>query len=496
MRLTLTIVAAILFSTSNAASLVGAAASSSAPFSPSSDPGIFPGDSDNPLDGWRSLPEIAGARIDNSTLIVGQGSATLLHYIDADYDPKKIKRAVIQIHGENRDSWNQWIYSDLSAKRAATGGSFNRDEVVVMAPMFFNTRDQGAYPYDSNLDLANSGATSTQDTAATPTARRRSWAYATDAASASGFERRANVVERGHFRIPLQKVSTTEVMIWKSVEWGDGSPAYEPVNAAGAGSFDALDAAVNFFLDKSRFPHLRNVVVAGFSLGAQLTNRYATFRNETSQDNRIIFWISSPNAFVYLDDSRPAKIGASCAKTYTYYKYGLNGTLPQYYLQSSQQLSPSQLISRYLSRTVYYLVGMKDTGAGLDSCSPNAQGSGHLDKMYYWTQQVVPLLPGSTGKEGKLPPNNLVRFVDDTGHQDWKVITSDPGVETLWLKKWYANGTDANAPQSNGVVAAKTPSAKSIRKNENAAVRGSADKAAVYGTVTAALVASLAGSLL
>ncbi|CDS02048.1 uncharacterized protein SPSC_02740 [Sporisorium scitamineum] len=483
MRITSTLFT-VLFSTTYAASLAAAA-----PFSPSSDPGIYPDGSQNPPDGWRTLPEIDGARIDNSSLVVGRGSATLLHYVDTEYDPKKIKRAVIQIHGKNRDAWNQWIYSDLSAKRAATGGSFGRDEVVVMAPMFFNTRDMGAYPFDISLDSANAGAMSTQDTAATPTPRRASVGYATEAVG-SRLKLRS-LVKRGTFRIPLQKVSTTEVMIWKYVEWGDGSPAYEPVNAAGAGSFDALDAAVNFFLDKDRFPHLRNVVVAGFSLGAQLTNRYATFRTDTSQDSRVIFWISSPNAFVYLDGSRPAKIGASCATTYSDYKYGLNGTLPQYYLQSTQ-LSPTQLASRYLSRTIYYLVGTKDTGAGLDSCAPNAQGSSHLDKMYFWTQQVVPMLPGSTGVEGQLPENNLVRFVGETGHQDWKVITSDPGVETLWLKRWYANGTDANAPQSNGVVAVKTPSAKSISKNENMAARCGVQ---VYGLVGVALVASLAGLL-
>ncbi|SJX60540.1 uncharacterized protein SRS1_10182 [Sporisorium reilianum f. sp. reilianum] len=485
MRITSTLVATLL-SASYAASFA-AAASTSAPFSPTSDPGIYPGGSQNPSDGWKVLPDIGGARIDNSTLVVGRGSATLLHYIDADYDARKIKRAVIQIHGKNREAWNQWIYSDLSAKCAATGGSFNRDEVVVMAPMFFDTMDEGAYPFDPTLDSANAAATSTQDTAATPTARRRSWAYPTDDVYESGFE-------RARFHIPLQKVSTTQVMIWKSVEWGDGSPAYEPATSAGAGSFDALDAAVSFFLDQSRFPHLRTVVVAGFSLGAQLTNRYATFRNDTSQDSRVIFWISSPNLFVYLDGSRPARIGASCANTYSDYKYGLNGTLPQYYLQSAQ-LSRTQLISRYLSRTVYYLVGMHDTSAGLDSCAPNSQGSGHLDKMYYWTQNVVPLLPGSTGQQGRLPTNSLVRFVGNTGHQGWKVITSDPGVETLWLKKWYANGTDASAPQSNGVRAAQTPSAKSIAKNENAGVAQRVETGLVVAGVVAALVASLAGSL-
>ncbi|SPO42707.1 uncharacterized protein PSANT_00390 [Moesziomyces antarcticus] len=418
----------------------------------SSDPGVYPGGDQNPLHGWRTLPTIPGASIDNTTLAVG--NATLVHYIDAAYDARRVKRAVIQIHGENRDAWNQWLYADLAAQRAAEGGDLERDEVVVMAPMFFNTRDRGAYPYDEALDPV--ATTTTQDTSLpTNTAVRR------------GMEGRV-LERRGKFPIPLGKVSTTRAMIWKSVEWGEGANAYEPVGAPG--SFEALDAAVDFFLDRTRFPHLRKVVVAGFSLGAQLTNRYATFRTDTTNDDRVAFWISSPNSFVYLTPTRPLRIGAACASTYADYKYGLNGTLPSYI--SSTSFSASELIQRYLARTVYYLVGMQDDSAGLDSCAPNSQGRGHLDKMWYWTQQTLPYLPGSTGNEGELPPNSEVRFVAKTGHQDWKMITSDPGVETLLLKGWYANGTDARAPKSNGVTAANTPSLHQVTNAASTSHRG------------------------
>lgn len=455
---------------------------SRSPFAPTSDPGVYPGGDTNPSNGWTTLPTIDGARIDNSTLRVGSGSATLLHYIDEKYDASKIRRAVIQIHGENRDSWNQWIYSDLAAKRAAEGGSFQRNQVVVMAPMFFTTKDEGAYPFDPTLDAGNK-ATVTIDTSDTAIARKD---YAQQTSIAEEFTSPL-LKRRGRFRVPLQKVSTTDVMIWKAVEWGEGAPAYEPVTAEGAGSFDALDAAVDFFLDRSRFPRLQKVVVAGFSLGAQLTNRYATFRSDTSQDGRIIYWISSPNSFVYLQGDRPRHIGSSCRNTYADYKYGLNGTLPPYFTNSSNQLSASGLISRYLSRTIFYLVGLRDTSSGLDSCAPNSQGLGHLDKMYFWTHQVIPNLPGSTGQEGQLPANNLLRYVEDTGHQDWKVITSDPGVETLWLKQWYANGTDAKAPVSSGVVAGNTPSKKIINGINGA----QASRIHMLIVVLAALVVSL-----
>ncbi|PWZ02523.1 hypothetical protein BCV70DRAFT_155851 [Testicularia cyperi] len=433
-----------------ASTLVAAASAATiqSNLSPTQDPGVYPGDDVNPPNGWSTLPNIPGARADNSTLVVGRGNATLMHYIDESYDASKIKRAVIQIHGENRDGWNQWIYADLAAKRAASGGSFSRDEVVVMAPQFFITVDDGAYPFDSTLktttvssesDIAKLTSTSTSRT---PQATLRS---------------NMQLKKRQSRPVIVEKISTSQVMIWKTVEWGDGSPAYEPNNSRGAGSFDALDAAVNFFLDRERFPELRKVVVAGFSLGGQLVNRYATFRYNTPDDNRVIYWVSSPNSFVYLTGNRPASIGKDCRRSYADYKYGLNGTLPQYVTKADNELTASQLITRYLSRTVYYLCGVKDRTAGNSDCAANAQGLHHVSKMFHWTNEYLPLLPGSTGVRGKLPSNSLLRWVDQTGHEDWKLINSDPGIELAWLKGFNADGSDATAPPSNGVTAADTP---------------------------------------
>lgn len=426
------------------------AASTSSPYSPTADPGIYPGGNANPPDGWTTLPSVSGAKIDNTTLVVGSGSATLVHYIDESYDASKIKRAVIQIHGENRDAWNQWTYADLSANRAATGGSFDRDEVVVMAPMFFITADEGAYAFDRSLDTNR-------------TRHRRSQPdnvqdYAGKFGTEKYLSRRGGEPQLGKRRIPppLERISLTQAMIWKSVEWADGSPCYEPSDARGAGGFEALDAAVDFFLDTDRFPQLRNVVVAGFSLGGQLVNRYATFRSN-NQDDRVLFWISSPNSFVYLQDTRPVEIEPNCSD-YNEYKYGLSGTLPSYYSQSKKKLDTSGLISQYLNQSITYLCGTQDTFAGNTDCAANAQGAHHVSKMYHWTQEYLPNLPGSTSVIGQLPSNSQLRWVAKTGHEDWKIITSDPGVETLWLNQFFTNGTNANAPPSNGVGSASTPS--------------------------------------
>ncbi|CEH18661.1 hypothetical protein CBOM_05381 [Ceraceosorus bombacis] len=120
---------AILLVASCSLSLVAArkqSASSDSSGPSDSDPGIYPGGKDGFTDGWSVLPNVTGARLDMAGLRVGDDAAAqsadssdgaittattpmLPYYITDKYDSNTIKRAVIQIHGDNRDAWNQWL---------------------------------------------------------------------------------------------------------------------------------------------------------------------------------------------------------------------------------------------------------------------------------------------------------------------------------------------------------------------------------------------------
>lgn len=426
-----------------------------------------------------------------------------LHYIDAQYDPTKIKRVVIQIHGDNRDAWNQWLYADLAANRAAQGGTVKREEILVMAPQFFITDDYGAYPFtlapvptpsSSSSSSASSTATSTRSRSSdrnrlaeeesTSSARSRntrsSESSSTSPAkralgpistactshrlqvrasrhhsSVDAIEKRADAASDG---IPE---SSSEVLIWANSGWGQGDAAVEPPGVGETGTFDALDAAVGYFLDRNRFPVLTKVVVAGFSLGGQLTQRYAAFRPADEDESRVNYWVSSPNSFVYFNDTRPLRPGRTCRDNYNDYKYGLGGTLPDYVTNATNPVTdPAAILSRYLSRTIIYLCGERDKTAGVSDCPSDCQGSHHVSKMAYWTERVLPYLPGST-MDGTLPATSSVHWIGKTSHQDWKIINSDPGVYSLFLQGYNDDGTDAAAPPSNGVVGVKSPRAES-----------------------------------
>lgn len=102
--------------------------------------------------------------------------------------------------------------------------------------------------------------------------------------------------------------------------WGQGDKVVDPTSST-VGSFEALDAILDRFHNKTAYPALEYVVLAGFSMGAQLVQRYSVFNPDTSEDARTKYWVSSPASFVYLNDSRPASSSAvnKCA-SYNDYK--------------------------------------------------------------------------------------------------------------------------------------------------------------------------------
>lgn len=271
------------------------------------------------------------------------------------------------------------------------------DEVIIMAPQFFTSADYGAYDATMGGD-------------------------------------------------PI-----SDQLIWEDEAWAEGVPALNPPNSK-VGAFDALDAAVNFFLDRQRFPNMVTVVVGGFSLGAQLVQRYSLLRPaNTEQDPRINYWVCSPNAFLYLNSTRPLSV-RDCPN-WNAYKYGLEGILPAYVSQTNQSglITQPTLSSRLLSRRTTYAVGLNDHSAGSGECEARAQGRTHLSKMTYWIENALPFIPGSTQRTGKLPPLHTVDYVTDVSHQDYRMIQSDPAVRSLFLEDYDERGKTAKAPKSNGL---------------------------------------------
>ncbi|MGC3964596.1 MAG: hypothetical protein QM803_15095 [Rhodocyclaceae bacterium] len=175
-----------------------------------------------------------------------------------------------------------------------------------------------------------------------------------------------------------------DVLRWRRAGWEDGLPAAAP---ASIGSFEAIDAILARLSDRTRFPMLHEVVLAGHSGGGQLVQRYAVVgQGDATLSERgvsVRYVVANPSSYLYFSNARPVGDGAFAAvdeatcPAANRWKYGWDGA-PAY----AHALSPSAYEARYAARDVIYLLGGADTRPdhpALDkSCAGEAQGAWRL----------------------------------------------------------------------------------------------------------------------
>jgi pimeloyl-ACP methyl ester carboxylesterase len=95
------------------------------------------------------------------------------------------------------------------------------------------------------------------------------------------------------------------VLRWDREEWLDGNSALGP---APLSAFDGFDAIFARLADRAAFPNLSQIVLAGFSAGGQVVQRYAAVgKGEDAVPLRFV--IGSPGTYAYFGDERPLPDG-------------------------------------------------------------------------------------------------------------------------------------------------------------------------------------------
>jgi pimeloyl-ACP methyl ester carboxylesterase len=99
---------------------------------------------------------------------------------------------------------------------------------------------------------------------------------------------------------------------WGQESWMAGDPAHAP---APVSSFEAIDAILAHLADRTLFPHLKNVVVAGHSGGGQVVERYAVVgRGEAvlaAEGIHVRYVVANPSSYVYFSKDRPRPGGGT-----------------------------------------------------------------------------------------------------------------------------------------------------------------------------------------
>ena len=242
--------------------------------------------------------------------------------------PDDITRAVIVIHGQNRnaDDYYNSIYSAASSTEELT-------ETLVIAPQFLTTTDINFW------ELSNSVVYWSNTT---------SWTGGNLSNSTSDHPRDYDI-----------------------------------------SSFSVMDSLVSYLLHN--VPYLEKVIIVGNSAGGQFVNRYAAGSDQNGQ-GKIEYIISAPSHFLYLDENRledymrPFVWNApnGCSQ-YNDYRYGL------YDLNNYMSLAGVDSIkARYSRRKIKYLIGGEDV-YGTTDCSSMAQGDNRFLRsiIYYNYMQFI-----------------------------------------------------------------------------------------------------------
>lgn len=269
---------------------------------------------------------------------------------------------------------------------------------------------------------------------------------------------------------------------WKSEAWLAGEMSKSPFSLS---SFDVLDGIVAQLADRTRFPNLERIVVAGHSGGAQFVQRYAvvgradqvltaaglqayaegvepsTLTAGKGPVMRVRYVVANPSSYLYFDATRPCPIG-NC-KEFDHWRYGIID--PVSYAHGSDMKA---LERRYLTRRVMYLLGGKDTDphhSALDkTCMAEAQGANRLERGTNYFAHVL--------KRAKLQ-NIALRHtrveVPDVAHDAGRMFNSICGKAALFdapgceMKIGESMTAPATAAPLAAAVGAVVPLATSSR---------------------------------
>jgi hypothetical protein len=176
------------------------------------------------------------------------------------------------------------------------------------------------------------------------------------------------------------------ILRWAAEDWAGGSDAAAPVPAS---SYTAIDSILMRLADRTLFPNLTDVVIAGHSAGGQIVQRYTVVGRGEKYLTRIgvhvHYVIANPSSYVYFSPERPLESGGvgpfdeKKCKGYNKWKYGINDPPP--YVGDASFVD---MEATYAKRDVIYLLGDQDIDPNhpvLDkTCMGEAEGAYRLQR--------------------------------------------------------------------------------------------------------------------
>ncbi|WFD33013.1 hypothetical protein MSPP1_004070 [Malassezia sp. CBS 17886] len=324
-----------------------------------------PGDQDN---GWQSVPEsLEGLELKTDVTIAQEGDTTVVqpYYISKNVNTDQVKRVVIVLPGKPRQAWKYANLMYNALKWVNNQNLYGRSEgdAIIVAPVVLNNADKSAGGAKSN------------------------WA------------------------------------VYRLSNWDNGGVTHSPELDHSVSFFTALDDIIDKFMDRSEYPNVEKVVVAGHSLGAMAAQRHAVQMKSKNED-RVAWWIGNPGAWTWLVSDRPVKRD-DCASSENDFPYGLDDEDNYTKYLKSQGIDASDIVSRYRSRSVHYALALLDNQLGDSHCEAQAQGVNHLQRGANYVMML-------NNQDGGLPDTHSVSYIAGVSHQDYPMFAAAPSLAYLF----------------------------------------------------------------
>jgi pimeloyl-ACP methyl ester carboxylesterase len=215
-------------------------------------------------------------------------------------------------------------------------------------------------------------------------------------------------------------------------------------------SFDFVDAILKKLANKTVFPNLGSIVVAGHSAGGQFVARYQMAnRVHDTLGVKVTYVVANPSSYAWPDATRPQSIddgapesakGAwETEKAHTAFSYGaFNASACANFdnwpagLENrsggyTAKISDAQLKQQLVARPTTFLLGQVDTlplGGFDSSCPAMAQGATRRARGEAYVKYI----------NEKLGAKHAIQIVSECGHNDRCVYTTDAVLPVIFPK--------------------------------------------------------------
>jgi pimeloyl-ACP methyl ester carboxylesterase len=257
-------------------------------------------------------------------------------------------------------------------------------------------------------------------------------------------------------RVASADGSCRDQLAENEISWSCGGDSWRSGGAAVShkdlSSFDFMDAILEKLANKSLFPNLSAIVVAGHSAGGQFVARYEMAnRVHETLGVPVSYVVSNPSSYAWPDSTRPlpvddaapanAVLGWKEEKPHTTFSYGtFEGAaacqnydrwpagLTQRTAGYTKGMTDDQLKKQLVSRPTTYLLSQVDTlplGGFDSSCSAMAQGATRRARGEAYVKFV----------NEHLGAKHAVEIVPECGHNDRCVYTTTEVLPVIFPKK-------------------------------------------------------------